>query len=69
MLVCFHCGKEISLKNNEHHMVAIDTPYLNLFFCSPDCWSTVNPDIEQYLAENIELVYNYLRKPKEKGKK
>jgi hypothetical protein len=56
------------MKNNEHHMVAIDNPYINLFFCSPECWLTVNPDLEQYLVENTEKVYTYMRKSKEKGK-
>jgi len=68
VLICFYCGKEISMKNNEHHMVAIDNPYINLFFCSPECWLTVNPDLEQYLVENTEKVYTYMRKSKEKGK-
>jgi hypothetical protein len=69
VLICFHCGKGISMKNNEHYMVALDTPYTNLFFCKPDCWEQVNGDLIQYLTQNEKRVYTYVEKSREKGKK
>lgn len=69
MTSCFHCGKKIE-RGDKVKMVALDIPYINLFFCRPDCWITANvPNLNTYLVQNIERVYNIRDKSNKKGKK
>jgi hypothetical protein len=66
-VVCFNCGKELT-EEDKKQMVGLDTPYLNIFFCKPFCWSVANSqDLNTYLYQNIEKVYNMLVKSNEKG--
>jgi len=65
-MICFHCGKEIE---DRPMMVGLDTPYINLYFHKPDCWAIVDTDLNAYLAQNLEKIYNYLEKDGKKGKK
>jgi len=64
--ICFHCNKPIE-DSDKVQMVGLDVPYLNLFFHKA-CMDLSKTDINSYLAQNVEKVYNYMKNEEEKGK-
>ena len=66
-MICFHCGKEIG--DDQKGMVGLDIPYINLYFHKPDCWEIADRDLNAYLAQNIEKIYNYSENDAKKGRK
>jgi hypothetical protein len=67
-LVCFHCGLDIP--TGEGRMVGVDVPYVNIFFHKHGCWDEANsPELNQYLALNVEKLYNYAEQSNKKGRK
>ena len=65
-MICFKCNKEIK-QEDKKFMYGLDRPYINLFF-HEDCWSKIERDIEVYLTQNVDLVYNYIEKQGKKVK-
>jgi len=68
-MICFHCGKDIGV-DDKRIMVGLDIPYINLFFHRIGCWEIANnPEIDLYLVQNSEKIYNYCEKDTKKGRK
>lgn len=56
-LICFECKCEIATGTLKF-MLPLEKPYTNLWF-HRDCYNKVKGEIEVYLAQNVERVYNY----------
>jgi hypothetical protein len=52
---CFSCDKNIKL-DEKYFMVAIEVPYINLYFCW-DCRESI--DINEFIRENAEKISQY----------
>ena len=61
-LKCFYCSKSIVIADN-YFMFPLEVPYGNLFF-HKECFSiaNVNGNIVQYLNQNPQMLYNYLKR-------
>lgn len=72
---CIHCEKKLK-KKEPYKMVALDKPYLNLFF-HPECLSSIEKgdrnNLFVYLTKNHEIWYNryieYEKTKRKQGKK
>jgi hypothetical protein len=62
---CFSCEKEIETTDKKR-MVAIDTPYLNLWFHF-ECLRQIT-DLRSYLSEHYKLLEKY-EKTRKNGQK
>ena len=64
-MICFHCKKEIE---QERMMIALDRPYLNLFF-HRECYNLyVEADVFAYLGKYEQSVVELSRNDNKKGK-
>lgn len=68
-MICFHCGKEIDA-GDRYQMIGVEVPYVNLFFHKPTCWEAVGWEkFHEYLALNVEKIYNYVENTAKKERK
>lgn len=58
-MICLVCKKEV-LKDQDKFMVGLDIPYVNLWF-HRECYRQIENDINNFVLQNIEMVYNYNR--------
>jgi hypothetical protein len=49
-------------------MVSLDRPYLNLFF-HPECFREIEPDLEDYLKNNLQDIIREYPKKLDKTRK
>lgn len=59
--ICFYCGEKITI-DDQYQMLGLDVPYLNLFFHKNTCWKNIYSNINLYLSENMEKLYNWIDK-------
>jgi hypothetical protein len=66
-MICFHCKKE--LEGQEKRMVALDRPYINLFFCF-ECYTLyVKSDTPAYLVKYGQSVVQLKENENKNGRK
>ena len=69
---CVNCREEVERKMGEYTMVAVDVPYINLFFhkkCLEDIEKKYNNNLSLYLTENYEIWYNIYEEYEKANKK
>lgn len=60
-MICFYCGKEINLSENEkYQMIPIERPYVNLFFHKENCYNEIKSIEKQYITENAERIWKWV---------
>jgi len=57
---CFLCEKRI-LPKERYKMVAIEVPYINLFF-HEGCYGSIKFDLSEFLSLNVNKLYNWCSK-------
>jgi hypothetical protein len=64
-MICPYCEKEVKVfkDGSDYRMVALDRPYVNLFF-HRDCFINLenDGDLFAFLTKNTEKWYNYNEK-------
>lgn len=62
MHICFYCEQEIK-EDEPETMIGVDIPYVNIWFHRTELRKIT--DLNSYLAQNAEKIYNYREKSDE----
>ena len=65
---CFHCEKDMDEKKDDVFMFPLERPYYNLFFHKKDCYNRIK-NMESYLQENYDKIFEYIKEDETKKKK
>jgi len=56
MKKCFYCDEEIKEPDEKYMMIAVEIPYINLFFHKDSCYLKIKDNLNTYIRKNSEKV-------------